>query len=123
VAAPEGTRLVTCCPGLQRLSIKEQQFSAELLAPLQGLSALRTLLLATANSGSREDLQAVFGLTQLQDLCLDVQRSPAISGRHGRAGRTAEELLLQSTQLHQLAKLMFLDEYVLTFEVGWEGDA
>ena len=45
VSAPEGSRLVTCCPGLQRLDAACLQCTAELLCPLQGLSGLRTLLL------------------------------------------------------------------------------
>jgi hypothetical protein len=64
---PEGTRLFTCCPGLQHLSmhVQDQQYSAELLAALQGLSALRTLLLFTHYSGGGDCLQAVIGLTRL----------------------------------------------------------
>ena len=119
---PEGTRLVTCCPGLQHLSmhVQDQQYSAELLAALQGLSALRTLLLFAHYSGGGDCLQAVIGLTRLRELSLDVQRSKAVEGQ------PAEELLLHSTQLQQLTKLVFLGSLstwsggdVLIFEVRW----
>lgn len=35
VSAPEGSRLVSCCPGLQFLDMRSLQYSAEGLAPLQ----------------------------------------------------------------------------------------
>jgi hypothetical protein len=43
--APEGRRLVACCPGLQELYMWGLQYSTELLAPLTGLSSLHTLML------------------------------------------------------------------------------
>jgi hypothetical protein len=43
--APEGSRLVSCCPGLQSLEMRRLQHSAEQLAPLKGLSRLRRLQL------------------------------------------------------------------------------
>jgi hypothetical protein len=45
-APPDGSLLVSCCPGLQSLDMRGLQYSAELLAPLQGLSGLHTLSLA-----------------------------------------------------------------------------
>jgi hypothetical protein len=47
------------------MHVQDQQYSAELLAALQGLSALRTLLLFTHYSGGGDCLQAVIGLTRL----------------------------------------------------------
>jgi hypothetical protein len=41
--APEGSRLISCCPGLQSLDMRDVPYSAELLASLQGLSGLHTL--------------------------------------------------------------------------------
>ena len=43
-SAPEGSRLVTCCPGLRCLDIRQLQYSTDLLAPLQQLTGLGTLL-------------------------------------------------------------------------------
>ena len=91
-AAPEGSRLVSCCPGLQHLDVQQLQYSAEGLAPLQRLSELHTLRLAT-NSG--EGLEAVSQLTGLQELYL-------VAGC-----AAADRLLLQLTQLKQLTSLDF----------------
>jgi hypothetical protein len=44
---PVGNLLVSCCPGLQKLNIDQLWYSGELLAPLQGLSALEKLNLGT----------------------------------------------------------------------------
>jgi hypothetical protein len=41
--APEGSGLVSCCPGLQSLSLGGLHFSYTLLAPLTGLNALQEL--------------------------------------------------------------------------------
>lgn len=46
--APEATRLVSCCPNLQRLNMQGLQYSAEQLVGLQGLSRLHTLLLMSS---------------------------------------------------------------------------
>jgi hypothetical protein len=43
-AAPAGTCLAKCCPNLRSLDMRWLQCSAELLAPLQGLSGLHKLL-------------------------------------------------------------------------------
>mgnify|MGYP001807483982 CR=1 FL=1 len=40
VAAPEGTRLVSCCPALRSVDVRLLTNSAELLGPLRGLSGL-----------------------------------------------------------------------------------
>lgn len=46
VSPLQGARQVSCCPGLQCLDLTEWACSAQLLAPLQGLSDLRTLLVS-----------------------------------------------------------------------------
>lgn len=38
---PEGSHLVSCCPGLQSLDVQDLQYSAGLLGPLEGLGSLR----------------------------------------------------------------------------------
>jgi hypothetical protein len=93
-AAPEGTRLVSCCPALQALSMRGLQCSAELLTPLQRLSGLHTLTLARHDGESEGEILGVVGrLTGLRELEL-FARCPA------------EVLLQQLTQLKQLTKLV-----------------
>ena len=93
-AAREGSRLVSCCPGLQSLwipcSAQGLQYSSGLLAPLAGLSGLHELML-DPRGGSTEGLDEVCLLTQLKQLWL--------------WGHSEEGLLLQLTQLSQLTKL------------------
>ena len=43
--APDGSLLVSCCPGLHRLRMGYLSYSAALLVPLQGLNRLHTLWL------------------------------------------------------------------------------
>jgi hypothetical protein len=89
--APEGTRLVSCCPGLQMLRMEDLQYTTELLAPLTGLSSLQELALEPAIgwSGGLEVVCQLTGLTRL-DIC-----DPKENAR----------LMLQLTQLQQLAHL------------------
>jgi hypothetical protein len=61
--APEGSRLVSCCPGLQSLEMRRLQHSAEQLAPLKGLSRLRRLQL-----GHRFDVRRF-------DVCAEIMNS------------------------------------------------
>jgi hypothetical protein len=89
--APEGTRLASCCPGLQFLNLQVLQYSAERLAPLQRLSMLHTLCVA---SSFARDVEAVTQLTGLRQLNLTVYSK-------------AQGLLLQLTQLKQLTCLNF----------------
>jgi hypothetical protein len=99
VVAPEGSRLVSCCPSLQLL---HQHYTSELLSPLQRLSSLRTLVLGGGHPVD-EGLEGVARLTQLRELGLDLMAggSPAIQGQH------IDVLLLQFTQLQQLTVLDF----------------
>jgi hypothetical protein len=93
-AAPEGSRLVSCCPGLQTLWIPCLQYGAGLLAVLTGLSGLQDLCLRPDNrrfEGLGEVCQLT-GLTALQ-----------LSDPSGVDSR----LLWQLTQLRQLKRLKF----------------
>jgi hypothetical protein len=98
--APEGSRLVSCCPGLQSLNmlnlLQSNGFlsSAFQLAPLQGLSGLHTLHLTAGGPRADGALKVVCQLTGLRELSLDVSRTQA-------------EGLLQLTRLVQLTALTF----------------
>ena len=67
--APEVSRLVSCCPGLQTLLMDYMQYSSELLAPLTGLSSLHELSLRSA-CVSTEGMEVVSQLTGLRRLTL-----------------------------------------------------
>jgi hypothetical protein len=97
--APEGSLLVSCCPGLQVLIMRGLQYSAELLPSLLGLSGLHTLLLQPAFDPAG-DVHDVCQLTVLRQLALVV--ADTIQG---------EGLMLQLTQLQGLSQL---DYYVLS---------
>jgi hypothetical protein len=90
--APEGTRLVSCCPGLQRLHMQQLQCSAERLASLAGLSKLHTLYLADGTQV--QGVESVCQLTGLRELTIDSPKTP-------------QGLLLQLAQLKQLTHLFF----------------
>jgi hypothetical protein len=84
-AAPEGSRLVSCCPNLQSLNICYLQYPAKQLTQLQGLSGLHTLHLLTGtgreladdvSADTGETLQAVCQLTGLRELGLMVNDAP-----------------------------------------------
>jgi hypothetical protein len=92
-AAPDGNRLVSCCPGLQSLNIGELQYSADHLAALTGLSDLHQLTLCPGDR-SPEGLEVVCQLTGLRRLYLRDWEEP-------------DGLLLLLTQLRQLTQLAF----------------
>jgi hypothetical protein len=92
-ASPAGSRLVSCCPGLQSLDMWLQQYSGEGLATLSGLCSLSTLLVSSTTPGS-EGLEVVGQLTGLRHLRLHAYSSQ-------------KELLLQVTQLKQLTNLQY----------------
>ena len=92
-AAPDVSRLVSCCPGLQVLTMPHLQYSGELLAPLTGLASLQRLDLSPV-AGSTEGLEVVCQLTGLRQL-------------HLKDPRGGEGLLFQLTQLKQLTKLQY----------------
>jgi hypothetical protein len=89
--APEGSRLVSCCPGLQSLHVCGLQYNTELLAPLTGLGSLTELSMCPAGE-STEGLELVCQLTGLRQLFLGVNGD-------------AKGLLGQLTQLQQLTSL------------------
>lgn len=110
-AGPEGSRLVSCCPGLRSLDLRHLQHNVVLLATLQHLKELHTLLLAptrAAPAGGADDddeedggggggapgLEVVSQLTQLRELSI-------------HAPCAGEELLLGLMQLKQLTTLTY----------------
>ena len=93
--APTGFQLVSCCPGLQYLDLQGLRKSAgkAVLAPLQGLSGLRTLLINPAHGSGGEGLVEVCKMTGLQELSIECCRG------------FPEGMLQQLTQLQQLTSL------------------
>jgi hypothetical protein len=92
-AGPHGSLLVSCCPSLQCLDIGGLQYSAELLAPLQGLGGLQKLHVQTEpDTDGWEPLELVCQLTGLREL---------------QADWVPDWLLLQLTQLKQLTALTY----------------
>jgi hypothetical protein len=90
--APEGSRLVSCCPGLQSLVVPAVQHSVQLLVALQGLSGLHTLHWGDWVS-AREGLEAVCQLTGLRQLSVSLPYD------------FEDWRVLQLTQLKQLTAL------------------
>jgi hypothetical protein len=97
---PEGSRLVSCCPALQAVTMCEP-CSAKLLAQLQGLSGLRTLHLRDIYSGCapEEGVQRICQLTMLRELRVRLVRDTDVVH------------LLQLTQLRQLTTLRYFQYY------------
>lgn len=100
-AGPEGSRLVSCCPGLRSLDLRHLQHNVVLLASLQQLTGLHTLLLAPAGATDDDDghggggalgLEVFCQLTQLRELSI-------------YASCAGEELLLGLMRLKQLTAL------------------
>lgn len=91
--ARAGTRLVSCCPGLQHLTLIGGQYSAEQLTQLRGLSGLRSLVLHYTDP-STAGLEEVSQLTSLRRLHLVVPQD-------------AEAFLLQLTNLKQLTHIYY----------------
>jgi hypothetical protein len=88
--ALEGTRLVSCCPALQSLDMRDIKHSMGMLASLQGLSSLHTLRVRPAD-GSNEWVDGVCQPTGLRELQLPLD--------------SARDLSLQLVQLRQLTWL------------------
>ena len=120
-SAPDGSRLVSCCPGLQSLSFRGVEYSIELLATLQQLSGLHTLCL-DVDEPVWERADAVGRLTGLRALGL---YSPRVR---------VTGLLMRLTHLKQLTDLCYrgpcddpaeCEKYTLkmTQEVGWHRSA
>ena len=104
---PDSSRLVSCCPGLQSLDLRQLGYSntaalrtvAAPLAPLQHLSNLGTLLVSNARRGSIDQLEVVAQLTGLRELCLSVRQL------------TVKNLLLRLTHLKHLTRLEYEGPY------------
>lgn len=115
--APDGSLLVSCCPGLQKLDMEGLQARAGVLSPLQGLSALHTLRLGVdgdrggdgggdRGSDSESDggghatvadgMPEVCQLTGLMELSLRVPRDTQF-----------RQLALQLTQLQHLTHMSY----------------
>jgi hypothetical protein len=105
LVAQEGSRLLSCCLGLQSLSMWDSRYNTELLAPLTGLSSLTELNLSTAgestayldgwepvNSQSLDVWEVVCQLTGLRHLMV---------ATYGNA----KQLLPELTQLQGLTQL------------------
>ena len=92
-AAPEGSRLVSCCPGLQSLHKERLLYNGGLLDPLSRLSGLHKLAVRpTAEHLGWEGLDVLYQLTTLRRLDI--------------AGCWKEDdVLLQLTQLKHLTCL------------------
>jgi hypothetical protein len=91
----EGSRLVSCCPGLQYLDMRHLKYTAELLDPLPGLSNLRTLLLSANDATKGLPVEVVGRFPQLRHLVLDDVYS-------------SEEWLLHVTHLKRLTYLDYV---------------
>ena len=90
ITTPEASRLVSCCPGLQSLNMRFLQYTAELLAPLTGLSGLQELSLSPFST--TKGLEVVCQLTWLRRLYL------------GPSTKDTQTILRQR-QLQQLTQL------------------
>jgi hypothetical protein len=91
--APDFSRTVSCCPGLQQLKLLlTPRCKAQLLAPLQGLTALHTLHVG-GNEITADTTQALGQLTGLKELNVIT------------FGSIRAELLLPLTELQQLTTL------------------
>jgi hypothetical protein len=115
--APEGSRLVSCCPGLRHLDMMQVQYSQESLTPLQGLSRLQKLCLGDEES-TVEGVEVVSRLLGLETLVL-----------YTPGNTTERNMLLQLTALKHLTNLYYYGPYdgvadsIIYFDlqVRWEG--
>jgi hypothetical protein len=97
--APDGTRLVSCCPGLQSLDLKLLQCSTTQLGPMSMLSGLSALkLIITDWPGQGVITQCVGQLTGLRELTLSIHMD--IPGAAEAAGWLLLTQLRQLTSLH-----------------------
>jgi hypothetical protein len=114
-AAPNISRIARCCPELQSLNMRGLPYSAELLAPLQGLSGLHTLRLDDWQSAKAEGLQGLCQLTGLRELSVELhmQNLTDVAQRVCEASFDSEDwrLLLKLTQLQQLTALELNEDY------------
>jgi hypothetical protein len=113
--APEGSRLVSCCPGLTHLNMRNLHHSTGLLIGLQGLSKLHTLCVGD-DVLPADNWQALCQLTGLRELRVSCSAHAYV----------AEEALLQLTRLKHLTALNIpgsekgLEQEISLFcEVSW----
>jgi hypothetical protein len=92
-SAPDGSRLVSCCPGLQTLHMQGLPYSAEWLTALQRLSELHTLYIDSCEA-PQEGARRVGQLTGLRNLSWEREEDPS-----------GQRVLLPLTQLKQLRAL------------------
>ena len=109
--APEGSSLVSCCPGLQSLKMWSLQCSAELLAPLTGLSGLHTLECELGDA-TADVVQAVCRLTGLRELTVQ-----------GNGPMQQGGSLLHLTQLQQLTRLGYQGAGMPSNNINLSGEA
>jgi hypothetical protein len=95
-AAPEGSRLVSCCPGLACLALRFGQCTTELLAALSRLSGLHVLHVSLADESRQDATGCICQLTNLRELSLFTCSAGCKEG-----------LLLRLTQLRQLTSLLY----------------
>jgi hypothetical protein len=120
--APEGNRLVSCCPGLQELTMTGLQGSVGQLGALQHMSGLHSLILGVDDDvQTTTEVQPVLQLSGLTFLLLNVAGSNNIYNSPG----TGDGILLQLTRLKQLAHLIYtgpfngyIEQVELRSEVG-----
>ena len=93
---PDGTSLVSCCPGLRSLYMANVPFNAAVLAPLTGLCGLKELNVDNCEA----TVEGMGALCQLTGLRYLVVVAPAALEQVG--------LLLQLTKLKQLTTLAYL---------------
>jgi hypothetical protein len=98
--APQGSSLVSCCPGLQSLELLSVQCGAELLVPLQGLSGLTAMSIDPFSSAGEDCLQSLCQLTGLKKLYVGYSSTASKEG-----------LLLHLSQLQQLTTLSYCDPH------------
>jgi hypothetical protein len=102
--APEGNRLVSCCPGLQELATTGLQGSVGQLGALQQLSGLHSRFLGVDDDiQTTKEVQPVLKLSGLTFLFLNLAGSSTIYN----SPHTGDGLLLQLTRLKQLAHLIY----------------
>ena len=92
-AAPEASRLISCCPGLQSLHMNSLRLADAQL--LTGLLSLQDLSISSTDASA---LAAVCQTTQLRQLSC---------WHEGEQDHFGDGLLLQLTQLRQLTRLRY----------------
>ena len=114
--APEGSRLVSCCPTLESLGVEELNHGTGLLNALQGLSGLHTLSVGDG-AHTATSWQLLCQLTGLRSLSVTFLHHDCLDPFIDPKGP-----LLQLTQLQHLTSLYYsccFHKIRLTSEVSW----